>query len=234
MKYKVAIVDDEPRAHKIIEAYISRLPEIELAGTFLNAVTAFDFFNRNKIDVVFLDITMPELDGFTFLRMLKKPPIVIFTTAHSEFALESYDYDAVDYLKKPIPYERFVKAVNKAVSLIVSKEPTKQLLDHIDLRIDGHMKAISFNEITYFQSLGNYIKIITTEKMLVTQMTTAEIEATLPRELFIRIHKSFIVNRSRIEKVSDDEIIAGNIKLPIGKTFKKYVKDSVDNIDLQS
>lgn len=234
MKYKVAIVDDEPRAHKIIETYISRLPEIELAGTFLNAITAFDFFKHNKIDVVFLDITMPEVDGFTLLRMLKKPPLVIFTTAHPEFALESYDYDAVDYLKKPIPYERFVKAVNKATSMIASKEPAKQLPDHIDLRIDGQLKAISFDEIRYFQSLGNYIKIITTKNILITQMTTTEIEAALPRELFIRIHKSFIVNRSEIEKVIDDEIIVGETKLPIGKTFKKYVKDSIGNSDMQS
>jgi two-component system, LytTR family, response regulator len=227
MKINVVIVDDEPRAIKIIGTYVSRIPELVLAGSFVNPVSASEFVRDSKVDLIFLDISMPELDGFGFLKTLDKPPLVIFTTAHPEFALESYEYDAVDYLKKPIPYERFVKAIRKSIGIIGSRLPDKPEPDHIDLKVDGAIKTIPLEKIKYFQSLGNYIRVITDEKPLITQVTTNEIEDALPRTLFIRIHKSFIVNRSRIERVEEDEIMIGDIKLPIGKTFKKYVKDSV-------
>lgn len=227
MKIKVLIVDDEPRAHTVLQNYIARMPELELAGDCFNAIEAYQFLKKEEIDLLFLDITMPEIDGFGFLRMLETPPAVIFTTAHSEFAVESYDYNAIDYLKKPIPFERFLKAVNKAMHQIenhVSMVPQKRT---IELKIDGELQAVSLDKIFYIQSLGNYVKVFTDKKNHLIQVTTKELEEQLPKNAFLRIHKSFIVNRSYISHVSDEEISIGETKLPIGKTFKKYVKETL-------
>jgi DNA-binding LytR/AlgR family response regulator len=226
VKIKVIIVDDEPRAIKILEGFVSRIAELELVCCFTDAIATYNFIKNNKVDLVLLDITMPEVDGFAFLRMLHEPPLAIFTTAHPEFAVQSYEYQAIDYLVKPIPFERFRKAIDKAVSLLSLKAPERHLPDTIDLKINGQMVSISFAKIKYFQSLGNYIKVITLEKTLFTQVTTKEIEDALPVELFIRIHKSFIVNKSKITKMYEDEILLDDIKLPIGKTFKKYVRNA--------
>jgi DNA-binding LytR/AlgR family response regulator len=226
MKRKILIVDDEPRAHTILENYLQRLSDTQLAGKFTSALEAVDFLKSNHVDIVLLDITMPQVDGFAFLRMQEEPPLVIFTTAHSEFALESYDYSAVDYLKKPIPFDRFEKAITKALA-ILKTNPERSIPKEIELKIDGELRTIAFNNILYMQSLGNYLKIHTPEKMWLTQITTHYIEESLPKEVFIRIHKSYIVNRKKIERLTDDEVIIQNTKLPIGKTFKKYVRESL-------
>jgi DNA-binding LytR/AlgR family response regulator len=226
MKIKVLIVDDEPRAHTVLQNYIARMPELELAGDCFNAIEAYQFLKKQTVDLLFLDITMPEIDGFGFLRMLETQPNVIFTTAHSEFAVESYDYNAIDYLKKPIPFERFLKAVNKAMHQIENHVFTVPQKRSIELKINGEMRSISLEKISYIQSLGNYVKIFTDDKNHLIQVTTKELEELLPKT-FLRIHKSFIVNRSRISHVSDEEIQMGETKLPIGKTFKKYVKETV-------
>jgi len=223
MKLQVIIVDDEPRAHNIIENYISRISELSLAGKFTDALSAREFIRNNTVDLVLLDITMPELNGFDLLKLLNDPPLVIFTTAHPEFAFESYDFDAVDYLKKPVPFERFEKAINKAIQLIRIKRPDGLLPKDIELKINGETQRIEFSSILYFQSLGNYIKVITNAKQLITQVTTSDIENLLPKEIFIRIHKSFIVNRMKIGSISENEIVVNDHTLPIGKTFKKYV-----------
>ena len=224
MKRKVIIVDDEPRAHSVLENYLNRIPEIQLEAKFTSALEAIDFLKANHVDIVLLDITMPQVDGFAFLRMQEKPPLVIFTTAHSEYALESYDHNAVDYLKKPIPFERFKKAIDKAL-LMLKANPEKNTATEIQLKIDGELKTLAFDQMLYLQSMGNYLKIHTPGKIWLTQTTTHSIEENLPKEIFIRIHKSFIVNRSRIDHVNDEHIILQGTSLPIGKTFKKYVKE---------
>jgi two-component system, LytTR family, response regulator len=221
---KTLIVDDEPRAHSILEHYIARIPELQVAGNAFNAIDAHAWLKKNPVDLIFLDITMPELDGFTFLGMLDKPPFIIFTTAHSEFALESYEYNAVDYLKKPIPYERFARAIQKLMMLLDKQFTAESIKGHIDLKIDGLIRAVPLNQILFIQSMGNYVKIFFPDKPLVTQITTAELEDILIKWRFVRIHKSYIVNRSKIERVGDDELLVGDTWLPIGKTFKKYVK----------
>ena len=224
-KISVLIVDDEPGSHKVLENYIGRTPGLELAGNTFNAPEAFTFLKNTPVDLIFLDITMPEINGFAFLQMLRKPPLVIFTTAYSEFAAESYDYNAVDYLKKPIPFERFNKAIEKLIRWI-DKDLSPSLPDaHIDLRIDGATQSIPLDKILFIQSLGNYVKVFLDKKVLITQITTKELEGHLPRSSSLRIHKSYIVNKSRIDVVADEQLMIGNIELPIGKTFKKYVKE---------
>ncbi len=224
MKRKVIIVDDEPRAHNVLENYLNRIPEIQLEGKFTSALEALDFLKENHADLVLLDITMPQVDGFAFLHMQENPPLVIFTTAHSEYALESYDHNAADYLKKPIPFERFQKAIDKALSILKANR-RQSTAKEVQLKIDGELKSISFDHILYLQSLGNYMKIHTTEKVLLSQVTTHYIEESLPKEVFLRIHKSYIVNRTKLDQLNDDELFIRGTKLPIGKTFKKYVKE---------
>ena len=224
-KLRVLIVDDEPRAHKILENYIDRTPELELVGNCYNAIEAYNFLKETPVSLVFLDITMPEVDGFKFLKMLDKLPLVIFTTAHSEFALESYDYNAVDYLKKPIPFERFTRAINKLTEWVEKGISIQPLKDVLELKVDGSKRSVPFKQILFVQSLGNYVKIVVDGKVLVTQITTSELEGSLPRSQFLRIHKSYIVNKSRIDKIRDDELVIGETVLPIGKTFKKYARE---------
>jgi DNA-binding LytR/AlgR family response regulator len=224
-KIRVLITDDEPGAHKVLENYIRRIPELELAGNCFNAIEAYSFLKDNSVDLILLDITMPEVNGFSFLKMLNRPPFVIFTTAHVEFAMESYDFNAVDYLKKPIRFERFTKAVNKLTEWIekgMTIDPGKQ---SIDLKVNGVIRSIPLNSISYIQSLGNYVKIFLDKRFLVTQITTAELEDSLPKSSFVRIHKSYIVNSSKIEEIRDEDLLVRSNRLPIGKTFKKYVKE---------
>jgi DNA-binding LytR/AlgR family response regulator len=227
MKIRVLIVDDEPRAHAVLHNYIERIPELELAGDCYNAIEAYQFLRKETVDLVFLDITMPEIDGFGFLRMLEKPVAFVFTTAHSDFALESYEYNAIDYLKKPIPFERFLKAVNKSMLSIENKVSAQTQKKDIELRINGELQTIPLDKIIYLQSLGNYVKVFLEKKHFLVQITTKDLEELLPKNLFIRIHKSFIVNRSRITRVGDEELWLADRTLPVGKTFKKYVKEAV-------
>lgn len=231
IKIKTLIVDDEPRAHKVLENYISRTPQLELTGSCLNAPEALEFLETHPVDLLFLDITMPEMDGFGLLNNIEFRPFVIFTTAHSEFALESYDYNAVDYLKKPIPFDRFSKAIGKLQQLIEKGVSFKPGKESIELKIDGKPAKILFDEILYLQSMGNYVKIYTENRMYVTQITTAEIEENLPHHQFLRIHKSFIVNKQKIEAATDEVVRISSNMLPVGKTFKKYVKEQVNIVN---
>lgn len=230
MQVRVAIVDDEPRAHNVIENYVARLPELELVGSFLNAESAAASMESSPFDLVFLDITMPGADGFAFLEMINHASLVIFTTAHTEFALKSYEYNAVDYLKKPIPFDRFTKAVKKAIVQLEHADQSRPVATHINLRIDGELSSIPFDRIKYFQSLGNYIKVITNDRVLLSQVTTNEIENALPRELFIRVHKSYILNRTKIDSVAEGVIMIGEKRVPIGRTFKRYVKKTISQM----
>lgn len=227
MKIKCIVIDDEPRAHMILMNYSQRLPGVELLSTFLDGPSALRYLKSNKVDLIFLDITMPEMNGFDLIDQLSIAPFIVFTTAHSKFALKSYDYNAVDYLKKPFSFERFSKAIQKVAILIKKQMGERSVTDHINIKIDGGLIAVPFKDIRYFQSLGNYVKIITHQKTLLTQITTKEIEDSIPREFFVRIHKSYIVNKELVNKLTEDEVIVGEIHLPLGKTFKRYVLDSI-------
>lgn len=226
MAITCVIVDDEPRAHTILEKYIQRIPELQLSGKYLDGPSALTGIQKAAPNLVLLDITMPEMDGFNMLRLLTKRPFVIFTTAHGEFALESYEYNAIDYLKKPISFERFAKAILK-LQLLIKQQPIAHAIDHVDLRINNKVMSVPFADILYFQSLGNYVKVFTGERFLLAQVTTKEIEDNIPRELFVRIHKSFIINKQFISQIKDEEILVGKTYLPIGKTYKRYVVDSL-------
>lgn len=221
MKLNCIIVDDEHGAQLVLENYIGKLNDFILTGKFNNAVEAFHFLKHNRVDVVLLDINMPEISGFGLLDMLIYKPTVIFTTAYSDYALKGFEYNAVDYLHKPIRFERFVVAMEKARkwSFIPGSESEKEF---IKLKIDGRVSTIPAIDICYIESLGNYIKIHTGNKTIVVLLTMNEIEKKLPQSTFVRIHKSYIVNAAMIIKVAEDHVQILTVSLPIGKTYKRY------------
>lgn len=215
------IVDDEKGAHVILEHYISRLQQVTLEGRFYDAVQAYHFLRQNKIDLVLLDINLPEIDGFGLLEMLDQKPAVIFTTAYSDFALKSYDYNAVDYLHKPIRFERFVKAIEKAGRWHHSV-PQEEPVDSVSFKIKGHTRSIAVRDIRYAESLGNYLALHTLQQKHIMLMKMHEIEQLLPKSMFVRVHKSYLINATCIDQPGDDQVLIGDKTIPIGKTYKKY------------
>jgi len=222
MKLKCIIVDDETGAQRILEEYIGRLAYAELAGKFPNAIEAFHFIKHNKVDVVLLDINMPEVSGFGLLDMLEHKPMVIFTTAYSDHALRGFEYNAIDYLYKPIRFERFAVAMEKAQKWHRLPK-TNADNEFLELKIDGRPTLIKASNICYIESRGNYIKLYTeANNELMVLMTMNEIEDKLPRNIFIRVHKSYIINALKIQEIKNEQVLITNSFLPVGKTYKKY------------
>lgn len=227
MKIKVLIVDTDPLTHEVLKNYIKRTPELELIGSSFNLTEAQSIIKTNSIDLMFFEINSPKTAGFDFLKMLKNSPFIIFTATHSKFALESYEYNSIDYLKKPITYERFLKSIDKLIHWIRKDRALGQKKGRIDLKIEGEIHSLPLNQILYIKSFGNYVKVVMENKTILTEITTKELEDKLPKKSFIRIHKSFIINKYKIVALSEQELTIGNAKLPIGKTYKKYVKEFV-------
>jgi len=225
MKLRCLIVDDEPPAIKVIESYLLKLESVEIIATANNSLEALSCLQKYKIDLVFLDINMPEISGIGLLKIIKDPPIIILTTAYSDYALESYDYNVTDYLLKPIRFERFIISVEKALAIKMKQKHEQDHLknnDYFEFKSDGQIKRIKFNEIRYLQSLGNYIKIFVGQGWHVSLQTTREAENVLPKEKFVRIHKSYIVNSQKVTNFDGEFVYIEDIKLPLGKTYKKY------------
>jgi DNA-binding LytR/AlgR family response regulator len=225
MEIKCLIVDDEELAQGVIEKYIETIPTLKLVGKCENAIEAISFLHSNKVDLLFLDLNMPELSGLDMLKTLNDPPKVIITTAYSEYALESYDFGVVDYLLKPIKLERFLKAVNKVVeqlSLNSKSETNQKDLTPATIFIKEDHENIQLNiaDIQYIEAFGNYIKIHTSARTYLTRETIKHIEEKIPESFFLRIHKSFIINFQKIQKVSGNEVVIGDKKIPVGNTYK--------------
>ena len=227
-KIKCIIVDDEPLAIEIMESYVQKVDQLELKGSFRNAVTAFSFLQSNPVDLIFLDIQMPKLTGIDFLKTLKNPPKVIFTTAYRDYALDGFELEIVDYLLKPIPFDRFLKAVGRVtqqpvttvVKNIVASEPTEQPLF---FKVDKKMVKVKMNDILYIESIKDYVKVKTHDKEIITQQKIGYLEESLPKHIFLRIHRSFIAAINKIESYSASEIEIGKIQLPIGRNYKNEV-----------
>lgn len=222
-------VDDEPPALSIIQKYIETVPSLQLAATCNNAVEAWQVLQNKTIDLVFLDIQMPQLLGTDFIRTLKNPPKIIFTTAFRKYAVEGFDLDAVDYLLKPISFERFLKAVNKAMntnlsvqhaSLHIEKENVPDSCIHF--RADRKTLKIPLSDILFIESLKDYIKVVTKIKPIITKQSISSLEENLPKN-FIRIHRSFIVSIDKIESYTNDLIQIGKYELPISRSYKHEV-----------
>ncbi len=213
------IVDDEPGAHYVLEAHIEKVQALQIVGHCYNAMETANFLHREKVDVVFLDINMPELSGLDLLKTLNNNhPRIILCSAYSEFALESYEYDVVDYILKPISFPRFLKAVNKILQqeAPVAVQPEEPLL----LKTGSTQTSVDPNDIYYVQSMGNYVKVYLENKCLIVNATTAEMEKLLPASCFVRIHKSYIIAADKVEEWGPRHVVILDESLPVGQTFK--------------
>ena len=230
------IVDDEPPARDIIRRYIAEMPMLELAGECGNAIEALGILQHRSIDLVFLDIRMPQLKGTELVRTLKNPPRVIFTTAHADYALEGYELDIVDYLLKPIQFDRFVKAVNKTLqpaknfegpedmppAAAFESEPRKEAF--VYFRSDRKMVKVMLQEILYVESMKDYVKVYTTTGVIITKQSITSVEAMLPDASFIRVHRSFIVSIGKIRSFTHELVEIDKMEIPIGKLYRHEVR----------
>jgi DNA-binding LytR/AlgR family response regulator len=225
---KCIIVDDEPLAIEILESYVSKVEQLRLEGSFRNAISAFTFLQQHQVDLIFLDIQMPKLSGIDFLKTLKNPPKVIFTTAFRDYAIEGFELEVADYLLKPIPFDRFLKAVAKvlhqpvAQPLVPSGKPDAGD-DFVYFKVDKKMVKTRMTDILYIESIKDYVKVRTPEKEIITQQKISYLEESLPKEKFLRIHRSFIINRDRIDAYSATEIEIGKFHIPVGRNYKNDV-----------
>jgi DNA-binding LytR/AlgR family response regulator len=222
-------VDDEPPAREILKQHIAGVEALELTGTCANAVEAISFLKDHPVDLLFLDIQMPQLLGTNFIRTLKSSTKVIFTTAFRKYALEGFELDAVDYLLKPISFERFLKGINKIMQLnfLVDHSSSSLKENHKEasnsflyFRADRKMVKVFFNDILFIEALKDYIKIVTQSRTIVTKYVLATLAQLLPADEFLRIHKSYIIAINKIESFNADSIQVAKHELPIGRLYK--------------
>lgn len=221
MPCKCIIVDDEPPAIKVLKNYIDIIPSLEISGTCNNAFEAINLLSKERVDLLFLDIQMPKLMGTELLRTLPQPPKVIFTSAHKDFAIEAFELDAVDYLLKPISFERFLKAINKVsqTNYSLSEIPAPNF-SFVYFRAERKMVKVFLNDILYIESYRDYVLIhMKKEKILKVKLTLNHVERMLPGNQFLRIHRSFLVSINKITAYTKTDVEIGRTELPIGKSY---------------
>lgn len=231
MKIRCLIVDDEPPAREVLKRYVQELPMLEMAGEYGNAIQAMTALQQQPVDLLLLDIRMPQLNGTDFLKALRNPPKVIFTTAYPDYALESYELDAIDYLLKPVRFDRFIKAINKAFPLLGNKPPNEEATappekkseSFVYFRADRKMVKVLLSDILYVESMKDYVKVFTPQQPIITKQSISSVEAMLPESEFVRTHRSFIVSLSKIKSFTTELIEIGNAEVPIGKLYRNTV-----------
>lgn len=230
MSKKCLIVDDEPLAGEVLESYIDRIDSLELVATCNNAIDAFEVLKKEHVDLLFLDIQMPKLTGIEFLKVINPAPQVIFTTAYREYAVESYELNVVDYLLKPIAFDRFMMAINK----VLDHEPVSNLSNgdsnddkpYLFLKADRKMVKVYLEDIQYIESLKDYVRIKTADgKEVISLQKISYLEQKLPEDCFLRIHRSYIVPIKKIDTFSTTGVEIGNKEIPIGRNYKSQVMD---------
>jgi DNA-binding LytR/AlgR family response regulator len=222
------IVDDEPMARDVIRRYVEQTPMLVLQGEFGNAIDASIFLHDHPVDMMFLDIQMPQLTGTEFVRSLRRAPKVIFTTAHKEYAYEGFELDVTDYLLKPVRFDRFLKAVSKALPQKSSQDTNVTALTEdaatapsfIYLRVERKMVKLLLDDVLYIESDKDYVKLFTGKGFVITRQTIASVEAMLPASQFVRIHRSYIVSLNKIKSFTNESVEVGNKELPIGKLYR--------------
>ena len=233
---KCIIVDDEPVAREILENHLAKIQAVQVVGSCKSALEAFQAINTEKVDLVFLDINMPEISGLSFARSINKNIKVIFTTAYREYAVDGFDLQAVDYLLKPISFERLLQAIskyrneNEPASTYEPVEFTPERSDYFFVRADRKMIKIDFSDIRFIESLSDYVKIHLSDKTVVTRETISNIEGKLPQKDFIRTHRSFIVSIRNIESFTGEYVEMGKKQIPISRSYKKEVLQKLEGI----
>lgn len=232
MKTRCLIVDDEPLAIKLIEKHLARLDSFVVIGSCNSALKAFEFLSAESVDLLFLDIKMPTISGLDLLKTLKSPPKTILTTAYRDYALEGYDLDVIDYLLKPITFERFFKAIERYsrsqsnVNLPTNiPDSHQQSPDFILIKSGNKHHKINTRDILYIESLKDYVKVFTNQKVIVSKYKISDLEQDLATHSFVRIHRSFIVNLDQVTAFTPYDVELGEIEIPIGASYKEKVKD---------
>jgi len=227
MQMECLIVDDEPIARDIIRTYCAHLPYLRVAGVCGSALEARTALMQQKVDIVFLDINMPVMDGISFLKTLKNPPQIIFTTAYKEYAVDAFDLAACDYLLKPFSLERFIVAVDKAMEKLHPSGHTfvdageSKGDDFLFLKADGRIYKVMYDDLLYAEANGNYTKVRTNQHTLLPAMTFSGFEELVPKSKFLRIHRSFIINKSKIDHIEGNRVFIQNTEIPIGSNYRE-------------
>ena len=247
MTLKCLIADDEPLAHTLLENYIGRLKTLSIVGHAYNAFEVLDFLGENTVDILFLDINMPDLSGLDMLKTLSNPPMIILTTAYSEHTLEAFELGVMDYLLKPIKFDRFLKAVNRIIefkkpafnkdSSHVPTSPNNENIEKIDkiqndfiFIKDGTTNyKINFQDLLYIQAYGNFAKIFTTQQTILASITMKHLEDELPENLFTRVHKSYIINIQKVGKIEGNTAFIDKTPIPIGAVYKLALDKKIKN-----
>lgn len=232
MKLNCLVVDDEPVARKGIVEYVSEVDFLNLAGQCENALKASALLNQQPVDLIFLDIQMPKISGVDFLKTLQHPPLVIFTTAYSEYAVEGYSLDVVDYLMKPITFDRFLRATQKAMEIHTLKRTaaghTRDAQpDYFFVKCDSKFEKVFYNEVRYIEAMQNYAVLHTLNRKLITYITMSSLEHQLPGDQFLKVHKSFIVAIAHIKALEGNEILIGEARIPISRNLKDEVVSQI-------
>ncbi|KYG84277.1 two-component system response regulator [Roseivirga seohaensis] len=215
-------IDDEPIALDIIESHANKIPFLELKASFTNAYQALEFLKTNSVDLLFLDVKMPDISGMDFLKSLSKAPLVIFTTAYQEYALESYDFQTVDYLLKPFDFGRFLKAVNKASDRLEQKND-----QHLFLKTGYEYVRLEIAKIKYAKAEGNYVKFVTENEQVLSRMTMQQAENALLPHGFLKTHRSFLVNKTFINKIEKHQLSIGSEIIPISSIYYQLLVEAI-------
>lgn len=241
MNITCLIVEDEPLARNLLTDYVKKVPSLELIDVCASPLAALEVLKQKSVDLLFLDIQMPEITGITLLKILQKKPLVILTTAYSEYALESYDFDVVDYLLKPITLERFLRAVDKATqrldntksTALVDKPISAEPADFIFVKDGTKLVKIRYADILYVEGLKDYVTIHTRQQKITSLQRLKVLEETLPASKFIRIHNSYIVALDAIEAIHKGDVQIGSAMIPISDSYKKTFKELIDRNQIQ-
>lgn len=229
MKLTAIAIDDEPVALEVVRSHAAKVPFLEMKGFFTNAFEAADFLRRETVDVLFLDIKMPDINGIDFLTSLPEPPMVIFTTAYSEHAVQSFELDAIDYLLKPFSLARFLKACNKAYALSQFKQekvlpPAPVTASYIFIKSGYEQLRVELDAILYLESAGNYVNFVLADKKVMSRLNMQEALALLPPALFTRVHRSFIVANNKVQRIDRNYLYVNQFPISIGAAYADAVE----------
>lgn len=212
-------IDDEPMALEVVKAHASKVPFLELKACFTDALQALEYLQQEPVDLLFLDIKMPDISGLEFVTSLQKKPMVVFTTAYSEHAVTSFELDAIDYLLKPFSLARFVKACNKAQELLQLRNHAVAAKDYFFLKTGYEQVKVQYDEILYMEAAGNYVTFVLQDKSLLSRMTINELSELLPADKFMRVHRSYIVAKEKVDKIERHQVSIGGSSVPVGASY---------------
>ncbi len=239
MKIKCLLVDDEPPANDLIASYIDRMDDLEIVGKCNNAIEAFNYLQKTKVDILFLDIQMPKMTGLDLIRSLQERPRIVITTAYREFAADGFDLDVLDYLVKPVSFDRFLKAIAKYNQQnilrqveVAEKTPDAFEKAYMYFKVNKDVKKVFLKDIIYIESVKDYVKIVTTGRALITYQRLSYMEEKLPENKFLRIHKSYIIASDKITSYNNDMVQIDQYSLPLGRSYKQSFLKFIANADL--